>query len=89
MTWELLSEHASFGGEQRFHRHASAQIGLPRRFALYLPPQALAGAKVPLLVFLAGLTGTEDRHTGYDHGYYFIASFVEDHLRHHARHLAD
>jgi S-formylglutathione hydrolase len=24
------------------------------------------------------------RHPGYDHGYYFIASFVEDHLRHHA-----
>jgi S-formylglutathione hydrolase len=25
------------------------------------------------------------RHAGYDHGYYFIQSFVEDHLRHHAR----
>jgi S-formylglutathione hydrolase len=24
------------------------------------------------------------RHEGYDHGYYFIATFVEDHLRHHA-----
>ncbi len=24
------------------------------------------------------------RHEGYDHSYYFIASFVEDHLRHHA-----
>jgi S-formylglutathione hydrolase len=28
------------------------------------------------------------RHAGYDHGYFFIASFVEDHLRHHAEHLA-
>ena len=27
------------------------------------------------------------RHAGYDHGYYFIASVVEDHLRHHARSL--
>lgn len=27
------------------------------------------------------------RHPGYDHGYYFIASFVDDHLRHHARAL--
>jgi S-formylglutathione hydrolase len=27
------------------------------------------------------------RHDGYDHGYYFIASFVADHLRHHARAL--
>lgn len=24
-------------------------------------------------------------HDGYDHGYYFISTFVEDHLRHHAR----
>lgn len=27
------------------------------------------------------------RHAGYDHGYYFISTFVEDHLRHHARTL--
>lgn len=27
------------------------------------------------------------RHPGYDHSYYFIASFIEDHLRHHARAL--
>jgi S-formylglutathione hydrolase len=26
-------------------------------------------------------------HDGYDHSYYFIASFVEDHLRHHAKYL--
>lgn len=24
------------------------------------------------------------RHEGYDHGYYFVATFIEDHLRHHA-----
>jgi S-formylglutathione hydrolase len=27
------------------------------------------------------------RQPGYDHGYYFISTFVEDHLRHHARAL--
>jgi S-formylglutathione hydrolase len=27
------------------------------------------------------------RHAGYDHGYYFIASFMEDHLRWHAERL--
>lgn len=26
---------------------------------------------------------------GYDHSYYFIASFIEDHLRFHARHLSE
>ncbi len=28
------------------------------------------------------------RHPGYDHGYFFIQSFLEDHLRHHAERLA-
>jgi S-formylglutathione hydrolase len=28
------------------------------------------------------------RHAGYDHGYFFIATFIEDHLRHHAQTLA-
>ena len=62
MAWETLSEHRCFGGVQRFHRHDSAEIGLTMRFGLYLPPQALAGgaAPVPLLVFLAGLTCTEE-----------------------------
>jgi S-formylglutathione hydrolase len=27
------------------------------------------------------------RHAGYDHGYYFISTFIEDHLRHHAQGL--
>jgi S-formylglutathione hydrolase len=27
------------------------------------------------------------RHAGYDHGYYFISSFMGDHIAHHARHL--
>ena len=27
------------------------------------------------------------RHTGYDHGYYFVATFMADHLQHHARQL--
>jgi S-formylglutathione hydrolase len=27
------------------------------------------------------------RHAGYDHGYYFIATFMEDHLRFHSRQL--
>ncbi|WP_273845728.1 S-formylglutathione hydrolase [Rubrobacter calidifluminis] len=29
------------------------------------------------------------RHPGYDHSYYFIATFMEDHIRHHARALSD
>lgn len=36
----------------------------------------------------AGHPLTLRRHAGYDHSYYFIASFVADHLEHHARALA-
>jgi S-formylglutathione hydrolase len=56
---ELLAEHASFGGVQRFYRHASRRIGLPMRFAAYLPPQAAHG-RVPALFYLAGLTCSEE-----------------------------
>ena len=59
---ELLSEHGCFGGRQMFLRHPSAVIGLPMRYALYLPPQAASGP-VPLLVYLAGLTCTEETFT--------------------------
>ncbi|MBS0509175.1 MAG: S-formylglutathione hydrolase [Proteobacteria bacterium] len=57
---ELLSSHACFGGEQRFYRHASGEIGLPMQFSVYLPRQALAGEKRPALLYLAGLTCTEE-----------------------------
>ncbi len=59
---EMLSEHACFGGMQRFYRHASTVIGLPMRFSVYLPPQADPGAraKVPALLYLAGLTCNEE-----------------------------
>ena len=57
---ELLSSHACFGGEQRFYRHASREIGLPMQFSVYLPPRALAGDAVPALLYLAGLTCTEE-----------------------------
>ncbi|MEQ8456690.1 MAG: S-formylglutathione hydrolase [Sandaracinaceae bacterium] len=36
----------------------------------------------------AGQPLTLRMQDGYDHSYYFIATFVEDHLRHHAAHLA-
>ena len=56
---ELISEHACFGGVQRFYRHTSAAIGLPMRFSVFLPAQAQQGP-VPALVYLAGLTCNEE-----------------------------
>ena len=56
---KILSEHACFGGVQRFHEHASREIGVPMRFSVFLPPQAAQG-KVPALFYLAGLTCNEE-----------------------------
>jgi S-formylglutathione hydrolase len=56
---EQLASHACHGGVQRIYRHDSKVIGLPMRFAVYLPPQASQG-KVPALFYLAGLTCTEE-----------------------------
>ena len=58
-TLELLGEHACFGGVQRFYQHVCAAIGLPMKFSVYLPPQARS-QKVPSLLYLAGLTCTEE-----------------------------
>ena len=62
MDAELLSEHGSFGGRQLFYRHQSIEIGLPMRFAVYVPPIPAPGTQ-PLIVFLAGLTCTEETFT--------------------------
>jgi S-formylglutathione hydrolase len=56
---KLLSEHACYGGTQRFFQHDSAECAGPMRFAVYEPPQAQAGP-VPVLYYLAGLTCTEE-----------------------------
>jgi len=54
-----LSEHACFGGTVSFHEHYSSACDAGMRFAAYVPPQA-AGARVPVLYYLAGLTTTEE-----------------------------
>src|SRR6478609_11753312 len=59
-TIETLSEHGAFGGVQGVYRHASGAVGGPMRFGVYRPPRALAGEAVPALIWLAGLTCTEE-----------------------------
>jgi len=56
---ELISEHAAFGGVQRFYRHDSSTIGLPMRFSAFIPAHP-DGARLPALFYLAGLTCTEE-----------------------------
>lgn len=47
-----------------------------------LRPEVLEGAAAQ-----SGQDMVLRRHSDYDHGYYFIQSFMEDHLRHHAGNL--
>jgi S-formylglutathione hydrolase len=56
---ELISEHACFGGVQRFYRHQSRTIGLPMRFSAFIPAAAQAG-RMPAMFYLAGLTCNEE-----------------------------
>ena len=39
----LVSEHACYGGVQRFYRHESRETRGPMKFSVYLPPQARSG----------------------------------------------
>lgn len=53
-------EHRCFDGVQGFYEHESAACGGQMRFAVYQPPAALRGERVPVLYYLAGLTCTEE-----------------------------
>ena len=55
----VVSEHACFGGVQRFLAHDSRECATEMRFAVYEPPQARQRG-VPVLYYLAGLTCTEE-----------------------------
>ena len=55
----VISEHACFGGIQRFLAHDSVECRTEMRFSVYEPPQGRA-RRVPVLYYLAGLTCTEE-----------------------------
>ncbi len=56
---ERLEHRACFGGWQDVYRHDSATLGCAMNVAVYLPPQAQGGARLPVLYWLSGLTCTE------------------------------
>lgn len=59
----ILSEHKCFDGLQLRVRHPSAVNHCEMTYSLYLPPQALAGGRLPLLYWLSGLTCTDENFT--------------------------
>lgn len=63
MALETIAENRCFDGLQGVYRHESEACNGPMRFALYQPPQALAGEACPVVTFLSGLTCTEENFT--------------------------
>ncbi|XQW84953.1 S-formylglutathione hydrolase [Thalassotalea piscium] len=60
MTIENLSMNKSFGGWHKQYSHFAKTLNCTMRFAIYLPPQASNGQKVPVLYWLSGLTCTDE-----------------------------
>lgn len=77
---ETVSENKAFGGVQGVYRHASAATGTEMTFAAFVPEHA-AGARLPVLWFLSGLTCThanvtekgDYRAACAEHGVIFVA----------------
>jgi S-formylglutathione hydrolase len=69
------------GGQAVFSEGILIDQGLNDKFLLenQLRPELFAAACAEV-----GQPLTLRRHEGYDHGYYFISTFIEDHLAHHA-----
>ena len=80
MNLETTSETRSHGGTQGVYSHQSAETGTPMTFAVYVPEHA-AGAKLPVLWYLSGLTCThanvmdkgEYRRACAEHGIILVA----------------
>ena len=77
---EILSTTRSFGGTQGVYKHASSATGTEMTFAVYVPEHR-AGARLPVLWYLSGLTCThanvmekgEYRRACAEHGIVFVA----------------
>ncbi|NML12822.1 S-formylglutathione hydrolase [Sphingobium sp. AR-3-1] len=54
---ETVSTNRAFGGVQGVYKHASAACGTDMTFSVYVPPHE-AGAKLPVVWYLSGLTCT-------------------------------
>jgi S-formylglutathione hydrolase len=58
VSLEIVSENKAHGGRQLVVKHASAATGTDMTFSIFLPPQAEAAGKLPVVWYLSGLTCT-------------------------------
>ena len=61
MSVEILQQNKVHGGTLSYVRHQSAATGTPMRFSVFMPGEAQG--PVPYLIWLSGLTCTEDNFT--------------------------
>ncbi|MBB4611986.1 S-formylglutathione hydrolase [Novosphingobium taihuense] len=81
MTLETVSTSKAHGGTLGVYKHESTSTGTGMTFSVFLPPQAVEGAKLPVLIYLSGLTCThanvtdkgEYRRACAEHGIVFVA----------------
>jgi S-formylglutathione hydrolase len=80
MNIETISTNTAFGGAQGVYKHASSSTGTDMTFSVFVPEHA-AGAKLPIVWYLSGLTCThanvtekgEFRRACAEHGLIFVA----------------
>ncbi|CAA0082260.1 S-formylglutathione hydrolase YeiG [Zhongshania aliphaticivorans] len=60
MNIENISSNKTFGGWHKQYSHRSAVLNCDMRFAIFLPPQASDGTKVPAVYWLSGLTCSDE-----------------------------
>lgn len=58
MSLETVSANRSHGGVQGIYRHESRETGTPMTFSVFLPPDAEAIGRLPVVWYLSGLTCT-------------------------------
>ncbi|WP_258240548.1 S-formylglutathione hydrolase [Pseudidiomarina homiensis] len=57
---KLVSSVRCFEGEQRRYEHQARTLDCTMQFSVYLPPQALSSEHVPAVLWLSGLTCTDE-----------------------------
>ena len=60
MSLKKLSANKVFGGQHVRYAHQSAVLNCNMEFAVYLPPQAEQGKKLPVVYWLSGLTCNDE-----------------------------
>jgi S-formylglutathione hydrolase len=60
LSLEQVRANKTFGGKQIKLKHTSEVLHCDMTFSVFLPPNSLAGEKVPVIYWLSGLTCTDD-----------------------------